>query len=224
MKKIILIMALGIVTLVNGCVFKVPSTAPSVTNTYSSYNDKIVTKVVLVLDENLRDIQQPVNLKSHTCSGHSYIVNLDDSLATSIRETTHTIFAEVVERPILPPKNILKRLGCAGTVYVKLSKLDATLDFGGPIWEESSTKASFALELFIKVQDPDGVILLDTSVEATRAVHGRWRFCFNGHHLLSNLIWQTIRETMEGYAEKLTNSREIRTSFSLAPLVGKEGG
>jgi hypothetical protein len=29
---------------------------------------------------------------------------------------------------------------------------------------------------------------------------------------------------MEGYAEKLTNSREIRISFSLAPLVGKEGG
>ncbi len=216
MKKIILSMALGIVTLlVNGCVFKVPSTAPSATNIYSSYDDKIVSKVVLVLDENLRDIQQPVNLKSHTCSGHSYVVNLENSLASSIQETTQAIFAEVVERPILPPKNILKRLGCAGTVYVKLSKIDATLDFGGPIWEESSTKASFALELFIKVQDPDGVVLLDTSVDATRAVDGRWRFCFNGHHLLSNLIWQTIRETMVGYAEKVINSRKIRKSFSM---------
>ena len=215
MKGIILNTVLAMVTvLVNGCVFKVPSTAPSATNIYSFYDDKIASKVVLVLDENLRDIQQPVNLKSDSCSGHSYAVSLKNSLATSIQETTQLIFAEVVERPVLPPKGIIKKLGCAGTVYVKLSNLDATLDFCAPIWKESSTKASSALELLIKVQDPDGVVLLDTSVHAARAVDGRWRFCFNGHHLLSNAILQTIREAMEIYAEKLTNSRKIRKSFS----------
>jgi hypothetical protein len=89
----------------------VPSTVSPTINIYSSYDEKIKGPVVLLIDINIKKINQTVQPPSGECLGYSYPIIARDALASSIKETTDTIFDQVVEQSALPTKDEMQKGG-----------------------------------------------------------------------------------------------------------------
>ena len=212
MKRVYLLLVTCIVFLY-GCSYTVPLTISPAVNIYSSYDKKIKGPVVLVIDHNIRNINQKVKPSTHFCSAHSFSVVVGDTLASSIKATTDAIFDQVVERPTSPTKEEMQEMGMRGTVYVRLNRFYPAIRFSSG-YREGYGMASCDIVLDVSVEDSLSKGLLATTVGGTRTADGVvGDFCRQGTNILSSAISQTIRETMERYAERVSNSAKIRKAF-----------
>ncbi len=212
MKRVYLFLITCIV-FVHGCSYTVPSTISPAVNIYSSYDDKIRGPVILVIDNNLRTINQRIKPTTHLCSAHSYPVIMSDTLASSIKATTDAVFDQVQEQSALPTKEEMQKMGIQGTIYVRLNRFYPTISFSSGFWEAHGM-ASCDIVLDVTVKDSGNKSLLVTTVGGTRTADGgAGAYCGGGATILSNAVSQSIRETMERYAERVSNSDKIRRAF-----------
>ena len=207
MKNIIVLTSLCAV--LYGCSYTVPVTISPAANIYSSYKDKIQGSVVLVIDENLRNIDRKVKPISSACSGHKYPLKIESWFADSIKEITETIFNRVIEQNTLPTKEQLEQMNCQGSIYVKLHVLDPTLR----VWNGTAL-ATCDLVLDVMIKDSKDNNLLVTTVRGARfAEGGPGGYCGKGATVLSDAISLSLREAMQWYAERISNSEKIRKAF-----------
>ena len=207
MKNIIVLTSLCAV--LYGCSYTVPVTLSPAANIYSSYKDKIQGSVVLVIDENLRNIDRKVKPLSSACSGHKYPLKIESWFADSIKEITETIFNRVIEQNTLPTKEQLEQMNCQGSIYVKLDVLDPTLR----VWNGTAL-ATCDLVLDVMIKDSKDNNLLVTTVRGARfAEGGPGGYCGKGAKVLSDAISLSLGEAMQWYAERISNSEKIRKAF-----------
>lgn len=191
-----------------GCSHNVPLTISPAINIGSSYEEKIKGPVILVIDNNLRTINQGIKPSTLPCSAHSYPVIMNNILAFSIKATTEAVFDQVIEQSILPTEKEMQKIGIQGTIYVRLSRFYSTIIFSKYVM------ASCDIVLDLTVKDSRNENLLTTTVRGVRtASGGAGAFCGGGTAILSNAVSQSIRETMESYAERISNSDKIRRTF-----------
>ena len=207
---------IGFIFSLFGCSHTVLSTISPAVNIDSSYDGKMKGPVVLVVEYDLKAVNQKVKPSTHICSAHSYSVMLGDDLASSIKATTDAIFEQVVEQSALPTKDEMQEKGIQGTIYVRINRFYPAISFSRGVWETHGV-ASCDIVLDVTVTDSGNKDLLVTTVEGTTmAEAGRVHaFCGGGTDILSNAISQGIRETMERYAESLSNSDKIRKAFGV---------
>ena len=126
------------------------------------------------------------------------------------------IFEQVVEQPALPTRDEMKEKDLRGTIYVRLTRFYPTISFSRGVWQTDGM-ASCDIVLDVIVTDSGNKDLLVTTVAGTRMVEGGGvgTFCRGGANILSNAISQGIRETMERYAESVSNSDKIRKAFGV---------
>jgi hypothetical protein len=211
MKNIIVLTSLCAV--LYGCLYTVPVTISPAANTaaniYSSYKDKIQGSVVLVIDENLRNIDRKVKPLSSACSGHKYPLKIESWFADSIKEITEVIFNRVIEQNTLPTKEQLEQMNCQGSIYVKLYVLYPTLRVC-----DGTALATCELVLDVMIKDSKDNNLLVTTVRGARfAEGGPGGYCGGGAKVLSDAISLSLREAMQWYAERISNSEKIRKAF-----------
>ena len=213
MRTIIII---GFISFLFGCSHTVLSTISPAVTIHSSYTEKMKGPIVLVIEYDPKAVNQKVEPSTHICSGYSYPIMLGDDLASSIKATTDAIFEQVVEQPALPTKDEMKEKDLRGTIYVRLTRFYPTISFSRGVWQTDGM-ASCDIVLDVIVTDSGNKDLLVTTVAGTRmAEGGRVRaFCGGGANILSNAISQGIRETMERYAESVSNSDKIRKAFGV---------
>jgi hypothetical protein len=213
MRTIIII---GFIFFLFGCSHTVLSTISPAVNIDSPYGEKMKGPVVLVIEYDLTAVNQKVKPSTHICSAHSYPIVVGNDLASSIKATTDAIFEQVIEESALPTKDEMQEKDIQGTIYVRLKRFYPTISFARGIWETHGM-ASCDIVLDVIVTDSGNKDLLVTTVEGTRmADGGRVRaFCGGGADILSNAISQGIRETMERYAERVSNSDKIRKAFGV---------
>jgi hypothetical protein len=213
MRTIIII---GFIFFFSGCSHTVLSTISPAVNIDSSYGEKMKGPVVLVIEYDLKAVNQKVKPSAHICSAHSYPIMAGDDLASSIKATTDAIFEQVVEQVALPTKDEMQERDIQGTIYVRLNRFYPTISFSRGIWETYGM-ASCDIVLDVVVTDSGNKDLLVTTVEGTRMADGGrvHAFCGGGADILSNAISQGIRETMERYAERVSNSDKIRKAFGV---------
>jgi hypothetical protein len=213
MRTIIII---GFILFLFGCSHTVLSTISPAVNIDSSYGDKMKGPVVLVIEYDLTAANQKVKPSTHICSAHSYPIVVGDDLASSIKATTDAIFEQVVEQPALPTKDQMQERDIQGTIYVRINRFYPAISFSRGVWETHGM-ASCDIVLDVTVTDSGNKDLLVTTVEGTTmAEGGRVRaFCGGGANILSKAISQGIRETMERYAERVSNSDKIRKAFGV---------
>lgn len=196
-----------------GCAYNVATQISPATNIYSSYDDKMNGEVVLVIDNNIRNYHQEVKPSSFLCSAHKFPVNLDESLAISLKQTTEAIFEHVLEQNSMPTKKQLENFNCRGVIYIKLKRIYPILKFTQGFWS-ASADAHCDLVLDILVKDINNNRLMVTTVGGTgRADGSGGGFCQGGANVLSEAIFNCVRDTMERYAERLSNSQKIRSCF-----------
>ena len=92
MRKGACLVIILICVLAFGCSYKVPSNISPAVNIYSSYDEKIPGRVVLVMDNSIYNINRELKPSSFVCSAHKFPVTIDQQLALSIRQTTETLF------------------------------------------------------------------------------------------------------------------------------------
>jgi hypothetical protein len=207
---------IGFILFLFGCSHTVLSTISPAVNIDSSYGDKMKGPVVLVVEYNLNTANQKVKPSTHICSAHSYPIVVGDDLASSIKATTDAIFEQVVEQPALPTKDQMQERDIQGTIYVRINRFYPAISFSRGVWETHGM-ASCDIVLDVTVTDSGNKDLLVTTVEGTRMAEGGrvHAFCGGGADILSNAISQGIRETMERYAERVSNSDKIRKAFGV---------
>jgi hypothetical protein len=207
---------IGFILFLFGCSHTVLSTISPAVNIDSSYGDKMKGPVVLVIEYDLNTANQKVKPSTHICSAHSYPIVVGDDLASSIKATTDAIFEQVVEQPALPTKDQMQERDIQGTIYVRINRFYPAISFSRGVWETHGM-ASCDIVLDVTVTDSGNKDLLVTTVEGTTmAEGGRVRaFCGGGANILSKAISQGIRETMERYAERVSNSDKIRKAFGV---------
>jgi hypothetical protein len=207
---------IGFILFLFGCSHTVPSTISPAVNSHSSYGEKMKGPIVLVIEYDPKAVNQKVEPSTHICSGYSYPIMLGDDLASSIKATTDAIFEQVVEQPALPTKDQMQERDIQGTIYVRINRFYPAISFSRGVWETHGM-ASCDIVLDVTVTDSGNKDLLVTTVEGTTmAEGGRVRaFCGGGANILSKAISQGIRETMERYAESVSNSDKIRKAFGV---------
>ncbi len=213
MRKMIIV---GSIFFLLGCSHTVLSTISPAVNMHSSFDKKMKGPVVLVIEYDPKAVNQKVKPSTHICSAHSYPIMVGDDLASSIRATTDAIFEHVVEQVALPTRDEMQEKDIQGTIYVRLNRFYPTISFSRGIWETDGM-ASCDIVLDVIVTDSENKDLLITTVEGTRMAEGGGvgAFCGGGADLLSNAISRGIRETMERYAERVSNSDKIREAFGV---------
>ena len=205
-----------------GCAYCVPSTVSPAVNIYSSYKDKIPGTVFLVIDDNVKNVSQDVKATSYFCKWHKFPVTLDSSLALSVKKTTDAIFEKVVEQGYLSTKDPFLPMGGQGIIYVKLNRFYPKISFFQGLGSVHAN-ASCDIVLDVTVKDANKKNLLTTTVGSSRSVDGDGgAFCGKGANVLSEAISLAMRETMERYAERLSNSEKIRTSFKQLTVIERE--
>lgn len=201
------------ISLFFGCAYQVATEISPAVNIYSSYDDKIPAKVMLVLNDDIRNYHKEIKPSSYVCSFHKFPLKLDEALAVSIRQTTESIFDEVIEQNSMPNKELLEKLNCEGVVYVSLKRLYPTVRFTQGFWNTSAS-AYCDLVLDVTIKDGNNKILLVTNVGGDgRADGGGGAACDGGATVLGEAVFMGIRETMERFAERVSNARQIREYF-----------
>jgi hypothetical protein len=196
-----------------GCSYTVPEAITPAANTaaniYSSDKGKIQGSVVLVIDENLKNIDRKVKPVSSDCSGYKYPIKIESWFADGIKEITEGIFNRVVEQNTLPTKEQLDQMNCQGSIYVKLDVLYPTLRVC-----DGTALATCDLVLDVMIKDSNDNHLLVTTVRGARFAEGAsGGFCGGGAKILSDAISLSLREAIQWYGERISNSEKIRKAF-----------
>ena len=207
---------IGFIFFLFGCSHTVLSTISPAVNIHSSYDEKMKGPVVLVIEYDLKAVNQEVKPSTHICSTHSYPIVVGNDLASSIKATTDAIFEQVVEQSALPTRDEMQQRDIQGTIYVRIKRFYPAISFSRGVWETYGM-ASCDIVLEVIVTDSGNKDLLVTTVEGTRMAEGGrvHAFCGGGADILSNAISQGIRETMERYAERVSKSDKIREAFGV---------
>jgi len=205
--------------LVYGWTYCVPSTVSSAVDIPST---KIPGTVILVLDDNVKNVSQEVKTPNYFCFWRKFLASLDSSLALSVKKTTDAIFENVVEQSNLPKEDPFLQMGGKGIIYIKLKRFSPKVNFSrrpGAV----QANASCDIVLDVTVKDANNKNLLTTTVGGSRSVDGDGGFfCGNGANVLSEAMSLAMVETMKRYAEMLSNSEGIRRSFQQMNVIERE--
>jgi hypothetical protein len=202
-----------LVLLAAGCSYKTPVQVAPAINVYSSYDTKIPGSVVLVVDGNLKNISRQLKPSSYECSAHKYPVEIESAFASSLKSTTESIFENVVEMSNYPTVEEMKANNVKGYIGIKLNRFDPKIRFMMGFWSANAIATS-EVAFDIVVKDSENKTLMSTSVGASRTVEGSGGgACGGGAQVLSDAIYQSTKEAMERYAERISNSQQIRDKF-----------
>ncbi len=210
-RKVLLLLV--VLVSVYGCAYSVPTKVSPAVNIYSSYENKVPGTVVLVMDDSIKNVSQEIKASSYVCSAHKFPVRLDSALGQSIRQTTEAIFETVIEQNTLPTKDQLSQLNGKAVIFVRLNRFSPRISFSMGFWS-ASANANCDIVLDVTVKDSNNKNLLVTSVSGSRSADGDGGVnCSNGANVLADAISQSLRDALERYAERLSNSEKIRTAF-----------
>lgn len=210
MEKISFLAILLVLPLFASCSYKVPTQVSPAVNIYSSYGDKISGDWILVIDDSVTDYNKEIKPSSYLCGAHKFPVDIDQSIALSIRETCESIFENIIEQKTMPTLDYLVDSNSMGSIYVRMKRFYPTIRFASGFWSGSAI-ATCDLVLEVSVKDRENNKLLITSVGGNRTSDGSaGQGCSGGATVLSEAMYMTVRETMERFSERVSNSKRIR--------------
>jgi len=211
-----------VLVLSHGCAYYVPATISPAVIIHSFYKDKIPGTVILAIDDNVKNASPDVKGTGYFCRWYKFPVTLDSSFTQSVKITNDAIFEKVVEQDNLSTQDPFLQMGGKGIIYVKLQRFNPNISFSQGLWSVHAN-ASCDIVLDVTVKDANYKDLFTTTVEGSRSVDGDGgAFCGNGANLLSEAISLAMREAMERYGERLSNSEKIRTSFKQITIIERQ--
>jgi hypothetical protein len=194
-----------------GCTYKVMPTSTKPMNIYSHHDEKVHGRFGLLIDHSVREVHRSIKPSSHACSGHSYPLEMGDSLATSVRHTSEMLFDEVVEMHTAPTGEAMRADNIRGYALVKLDEFKPRVNCAAGFWSMTCT-AHADVAFGITVRGLDG-ILFSTAVGGTKSADGdAGGACEAVAGLVANAIELATRDALERMAERISNSPKLRAN------------
>lgn len=195
-----------------GCAYNVQPASTKAVNIYSSYENKIPGKWILVMDPSVRQVSRDVKPSTYICSAHHYPVNFGDSLAVSLRQTFQALVEDVEERPSLPSNEELTKIGARGAAVVRVDEFSPRLTCSMGFWSGTCT-ATVDLTVGLHAKRLDGKALA-TAVTGSKTHDGdSGGACGGGSEILSEASTRAMRDMLERLAERVANAGNLRGEF-----------
>lgn len=195
--------------LLSGCAYNVQPSSTQAVNIYTTYDQKIKGKWILVMDPSLKDVNKQVKPSSYVCGAHTYPVATGDSLATSVKRTMLAVFEDVVEQNSLPPADALAAAGAKGTILVRLEDFTPKLTCSMGFWSGTCTaQADIGFGVTVRIGSES---VLSTQVMGSKSADGdAGGACSGGSAVLAEGITKSTRDALERLAERVSNSQRLR--------------
>lgn len=191
-----------------GCSYAVkPVSAPAV-NVYSSYEDKIPGKWVVVVADT-SDLVREIKPSGFTCSAHKYPFDAGDSIRLSVQNTLQNVFEEIELRSVNPTLEEIERTGFSGYLMIRVTAFQPRLSCSPGFWEASCTATS-ELAIGVDAFGHSGK-LLGTSVSGSKSSDGgAGGYCGEAANIFADAFQASVKDTMERLAERVSNATKLR--------------
>ena len=217
MKKYFLL-ALCLLTLfVSGCArtYKAPVESVQNINVYSSYEGKIRGSFDIIINLDPGLAIKDVKPSTFICGAHTFPVDISTILRTSIYAATEKIFEQINERTDIPSSEMMLKEQKTGYIIVRLKEFEPVITFM-PGFFSGTANASCESALEVEIRDRKNVKVYETAVSGNRSASGdAGSMCGDGAKVMAEAVKKSFRETLERYAERLSNTEKLRKHFAV---------
>ena len=201
--------------LASGCSYKAPVESVQNINVYSSYEGKIKGTFDLIINVDPGLAKKDIKPTSYICGLHHYPVDVQAPVRSSVYSATEKIFEQVNERTDIPSKESMAAEKKASYIIVRLKEFEPTISFT-PGFFTDTAHASCESGLEVEVRDKNNVKVFETAVNGNRSATGDAGLqCGGGADIMAEAVKKSLRESLERYAERLSNTARLREHFAV---------
>lgn len=201
--------------LASGCSYKAPVESVQNINVYSSYEGKIKGTFDLIINVDPGLAKKDIKPTSYICGLHHYPVDVQAPVRSSVYSATEKIFEQVNERTDIPSKESMAAEKKAGYIIVRLKEFEPTISFT-PGFFTDTAHASCESGLEVEVRDKNNVKVFENAVNGNRSATGDAGLqCGGGADIMAEAVKKSLRESLERYAERLSNTARLREHFAV---------
>ncbi|MBR5881942.1 MAG: hypothetical protein IKY97_00455 [Mailhella sp.] len=216
MKKYFLLTLCLMALLASGCArtYQAPMESVQNVNVYSSYDGKIKGSFDIIINIDPQLAAKDVKPSSYICSAHTFPIDTSIPLKTSIYAVTEKIFEQINERTDIPSPEIMLKEQKAGYIIVRLKEFEPVLTFV-PGFFSGTANSSCETALEVEIRDRKNVKVFETAVSGNRSASGdAGSMCGDGSKIMAEAVKKSFRETLERYAERLSNTEKLHAHFA----------
>lgn len=208
LATVALVMALGA-----GCSYKTPVNTVQSVNVYSSYDEKIPGKFAVIINADTNLLDKTVSPSSFTCAAHKFPISLTDSFTSSIIATNESIFESIFQRENIPSVEEMKKDNLSGYIFITSKLFEPRLQFIPGFWSATAS-ASTDIGFDYNIRDSQNNLVLNGSISGNRTADGgAGGACEGGSSVLAESISKSLRDALERYGERVSNSPKLREVF-----------
>ena len=200
--------------LASGCTYKAPVESVQNINVYSSYEGQIKGSFDLIINVDPGLAQKEIKPSSYICGLNYYPVDVQAPVRSSVYSATEKVFEQINERTDIPSTDIMRKEGKSGYIIVRLKEFEPTISFT-PGFFTDTAHANCESGLEVEIRDRNNEKVFETAVNGNRSATGSGGLqCGGGADVLADAVKKSFRETLERYAERLSNTEKLRRHFA----------
>ena len=205
-----LVLALLVIT---GCSYNANVGTVKNVNVYSAYEQKIPGTFALIINADRSMLNPTIKASSYACSFHKYPMTFDDGFIASMKSANESIFGAIISRTNIPTVAEMQKDALAGYIVIQSKMFEPRIRFIEGFFSMSST-ATVTIGIDYSVRDRQNNLILTGSLSAERSADGdAGAFCDKGIGTLTEATQKAMRELLERYNERLSNSEKLRQAF-----------
>ena len=201
--------------LVSGCSYKAPVESVQNINLYSSYEGKIHGSFDLIINIDPGLAQKEITPSSYICGLHKYPVDVQAAVRSSIYAVTEKVFEQISERTDIPSVETMQIEQKTGYIIVRLKEFEPSISFT-PGFFTDTAHVSCESGIEVEIRDKQNIKVFETAVSGNRSATGDGDLqCSGGADVIAEAVKKSFRETLERYAERLSNTAKLRDHFAI---------
>ena len=214
MKKFLALVCLAMVmTLGSGCTYKAPVDSIKNVNVYSAYEEKIHGNFAIIVNNDEGLFNKTVSPSSYQCGAHDFSITFADSFVSSIKDANSSIFESIVSRTTIPTVDEMEKDNLAGYILIQGKLFEPRITFIPGFW---SARASSTVNIGFdySIRDKNNDLVITGSVSGERTHEGdAGAFCSGGTEILMEATQKAMRDVLERYGERVSNSQKLRDAM-----------
>lgn len=209
MKKLIIALTLVCAT-ATGCTYKAPVDSIKSVNVYSAYEEKVPGNFAIIVETDESLFNKTVSPSSYQCGAHDFDLEFASSFVASVKEANAGIFESVASRTTIPTVAEMEKDSLSGYVLIQGKFFEPRITFI-PGFFSARSNATVNIGFDYSVRDKHNKLIVTGTVSGERSYEGEaGAFCSSGTDTLMQATQKAMRDVLERYGERISNSEKLR--------------
>lgn len=195
------------------CTYQTPIGTVSGINTYSAYDSKIPGRFALVVDANPALLDVTVSPVTYTGSAADFPISFSSSFKTSVYSANQQLFDEIIDTNNVPNTEQMRQDNISGYIHITAKSFEPRIQYLDKFFT-TSVSATSEIGFDYIIRGSDNTTLLTGAVSGEKSDTISYGSGDNGIKVLQNSTQKALREALERYAERVSNSSRIRDYLS----------